>query len=61
MAPVVKGASAPQPSEPDPKRQPQALPAGLPRREIRHEPESTVCGCGYEFKRIGEGVPEKLD
>jgi len=27
-----------------PKRQP--LPASLPRREIRHEPESTVCGCG---------------
>ncbi len=42
-----------------PKRQP--LPAGLPRREIRHEPESTTCRCGCELKRIGEDVAEKLD
>jgi transposase len=42
-----------------PKRQP--LPAGLPRREIRHEPESTVCSCGCQMKRIGEDVAEKLD
>ncbi|KAA0219186.1 MAG: IS66 family transposase [Lautropia sp.] len=42
-----------------PKRQP--LPAHLPRREIRHEPESTSCGCGCELKRIGEDVAEKLD
>lgn len=42
-----------------PKRQP--LPANLPRREIRHEPESTVCGCGCALKRIGEDVAEKLD
>jgi transposase len=42
-----------------PKRQP--LPAHLPRREIRHEPESTVCGCGCTLKRIGEDVAEKLD
>ena len=27
-----------------PKR--EALPAHLPRREIRHEPENTTCGCG---------------
>lgn len=42
-----------------PKRQP--LPASLPRREIRHEPESTTCGCGCQMKRIGEDVAEKLD
>ena len=45
-----------------PKRTP--LPAKLPRREIRHEPQSTICstpGCGCQLKRIGEDVAEKLD
>lgn len=42
-----------------PKRQP--LPAQFPRREIRHEPESTICSCGCQMKRIGEDVAEKLD
>ena len=42
-----------------PKRQP--LPAELPRREIRHEPNSTTCACGCQLKRIGEDVAEKLD
>ncbi|TDS69600.1 IS66 family transposase [Comamonas sp. JUb58] len=45
-----------------PKRQP--LPANLPRREIRHEPESTTCStpdCGCQMKRIGEDMAEKLD
>jgi transposase len=51
-------ASTPAQKE-QPKRQP--LPAHLPRREIRHEPESTVCGCGCQLKRIGEDVAEKLD
>ena len=41
------------------KRQP--LPAHLPRREIRHEPESRTCQCGCQLKRIGEDVAEKLD
>jgi transposase len=41
-----------------PKRQP--LPAQFPRREIRHEPESTTCSCGCQMKRIGEDVSEKL-
>jgi transposase len=41
------------------KRQP--LPANLPRREIRHEPDSTTCQCGCQLKRIGEDVAEKLD
>lgn len=42
-----------------PKRAP--LPANLPRREIRHEPESTSCACGCQMKRIGEDIAEKLD
>jgi transposase len=48
-----------RPQKQQPKRQP--LPAHLPRREIRHEPEATVCGCGCLLKRIGEDVAEKLD
>ena len=51
-------AAAPQGKQ-QPKR--QALPANLPRREIRHEPESTTCRCGCQMKRIGEDVAEKLD
>ena len=35
-----------------PKR--EKLPASLPRREIRHEPENTTCGCGTPMQRIGE-------
>jgi transposase len=42
-----------------PKRQP--LPAQFPRREIHHEPESTIRSCGCQMKRIGEDVAEKLD
>ena len=51
-------AAAPEAKQ-QPKRQP--LPAHLPRREIRHEPESTTCACGCQMKRIGENVAEKLD
>ena len=53
-------AAAPETKQ-QPKRQP--LPAHLPRREIRHEPESSTCacGCGCQMKRIGEDVAEKLD
>jgi transposase len=42
-----------------PKRKP--LPPELPRTEIRHEPDSTVCKCGCQLKRMGEDVAEKLD
>ena len=42
-----------------PRRSP--LPANLPRVEVRHEPERTVCSCGCAMKRIGEDVSEKLD
>ena len=41
-----------------------ALPSGLPRVDIAHEPDSTVCttpGCACTLKRIGEDVSEKLD
>ena len=52
-----------QESAPEGKKQPkrQPLPANLPRREIRHEPESTTCACGCRMQRIGEDVAEKLD
>ena len=54
------GTLAPAPQD---KQQPkrQALAANLPRREVRHEPESTICRCGCQMKRIGEDVAEKLD
>lgn len=42
-----------------PKR--TALPERFPRREVRHEPESTTCACGCALKRVGEDVSEKLD
>jgi transposase len=42
-----------------PKRHP--LPPHLPRRDVHHEPECTVCSCGSALKRIGEDVSEKLD
>jgi len=42
-----------------PKR--AALPANLPRVEFRHEPDSTLCHCGCQLKRIGEDISEKLD
>ena len=47
----------------DEKQKPrrEKLPANLPRREIRHEPDSTTCRCGCQMKRIGEDIAEKLD
>lgn len=52
----------PKRAEP-PKDKPRrtTLPAHLPRREIRHDPENTVCSCGCQLERIGEDVSEKLD
>ena len=54
---------APPPQSKAAKEQPkrQLMPASLPRREIRHEPECTTCSCGCQLKRIGEDVAEKLD
>ena len=53
---------SPTPTQP-PKEQPRRtpLPAHLPRVDVRHEPERTVCSCGCAMKRIGEDVSEKLD
>lgn len=51
--------AAKQPEKRQPRREP--LPAQLPRREVHHEPDSTVCGCGCTLERIGEDVAEKLD
>ena len=52
-----------QPTQPEDRQQPkrEKLPANLPRREVRHEPEDTTCGCGQAMRRIGEDVAEKLD
>ena len=55
----LQPATKPAGEKRSPKR--QALPPHLPRREVRHEPESTTCGCGAPMKRIGEDVAEKLD
>ena len=38
-----------------------ALPAHLPRRDVPHEPDSTVCSCGCQLERIGEEISERLD
>ena len=56
LAPATKTGTQPRQQ---PKR--AALPAGLPRVDIHHEPDSTTCGCGCQLKRVGEDVSEKLD
>ena len=55
MHPAVK----PSADKQQPRR--ERLPEHLPRREIRHEPHDTTCGCGQPMQRIGEDVAEKLD
>ena len=47
----------------EPRQQPKraALPPELPRVDLHHEPDSTICGCGCQLKRIGQDVSEKLD
>lgn len=59
QAAAAPQAPAAKPAARRPVRQP--LPAGLPRIEHRHEPETTVCSCGQPLKRIGEEVSEQLD
>jgi transposase len=64
LAAVATEIEALEPGKPTgEKRQPrrEPLPPHLPRREIRHEPEDTTCGCGRPMQRIGEDVAEKLD
>jgi transposase len=62
LAAEIEQAEPPSPGQhgkQKPKRQP--LPESLPRREIHHEPENTLCACGCQLKRIGQDVAEKLD
>jgi transposase len=63
LAAVAAEIEREQPSAPQDKAQPKRakLPAHLPRRDIRHEPDNTTCGCGEPMQRIGEDVAEKLD
>jgi transposase len=63
VAAEIEAAQQPATQPSDEKKQPkrEKLPAHLPRREIRHEPADTTCGCGQAMKRIGEDVAEKLD
>jgi len=56
---LTPAAKTESPARQQPKR--AALPAGLPRIEIHHEPDSTTCKCGCQLKRIGQDVSEKLD
>ncbi len=56
---VLKGAPLERKKMGQAKRTP--LPAHLPRIDILHEPESSVCKCGCQLLRIGEDVAEKLD
>ena len=56
---LQRSASLVPPEKAKPRRTP--LPAHLPRTDVSHEPESTVCGCGCQMQRIGEDVSEKLD
>lgn len=56
LAPAAKNPTQPRQQ---PKR--AGLPAGLPRVEIHHEPDSSTCQCGCQLKRIGQDVSEKLD
>lgn len=55
--------AAPPPGDKEEKKTPKrtALPDRLPRREVRHEPDNTTCGCGQAMKRVGEDISEKLD
>ncbi|MEY4591176.1 MAG: hypothetical protein RIR18_71 [Pseudomonadota bacterium] len=59
LAQLAPEDSSSAPAKEQAKRKP--LPANLPRTDIHHEPESTVCSCGCGMKRIGEDVAEKLD
>lgn len=51
----------PRPARTPRKPARQSLPAELPRTDIHHNPESTMCTCGCQLTRIGEDISEKLD
>ncbi|CAM5784934.1 IS66 family transposase ISSal1 [Castellaniella caeni] len=48
-------------TEPKDKPKRAALPPGLPRIEIRHEPHDATCTCGCQLKFVRDEVSEKLD
>ena len=52
-----------RPNVPHPSRRSRAARRSrhLPRRDIPHEPDSTVCSCGCQLERIGEEISERLD
>lgn len=58
---ALQQAQAPAKAEDKKQAKRLPLPAHLPRREIHHEPESTLCPCGCQMKRVGQDVAEKLD
>ena len=58
---ALKATLPPKPDEENKTPRRAALPARLPRREVRHEPEDTHCACGCAMKRVGEDISEKLD
>ncbi len=59
----LKALAPPAKTQDAPRQQPKraALPAGLPRVAIHHEPDASTCACGCQLERIGEDVCEKLD
>ena len=63
VATEIEALQPTHPPESEGKKQAKRLPlpASLPRREIRHEPESTTCQCRCQMLRISEDVAEKLD
>jgi hypothetical protein len=64
VAAEIEGLQPVRPAGERQKPRRERLPAHLPRRDVRHEPESTTCptpNCGQAMQRIGEDVAEKLD
>src|SRR5476651_11119 len=57
------GRLSPQPKTKDAPNKPRRtpLPANLPRVNVHHEPQSTLCGCGCELRRIGEDISQLYD
>ena len=54
LAPATSAVSKAQPKR-------QALPAALPRVDVRHEPHAANCTCGCQLQLVREEVTEKLD
>src|SRR5690606_19171259 len=52
-------APTPDPERHVPRR--ATLPTNLPRIDIRHEPDSTICQCGCQMVHLGDDHSDKLD